>query len=75
MDGGTAQVFLFSGSCCSGYGTGEVVRGGGLFFFSLSPVFCYFFWRLDVCGKILCSINRVSLVDLGFSVILYFISC
>ncbi len=26
-DGGTAQIFLFSGSCCSGYGTGEMVRG------------------------------------------------
>ncbi len=30
-DGGTAQIFLFSGSCSSGYGTGEMVRGGGLF--------------------------------------------
>ena len=27
MDGGTVQVFLFSGSCCSGYGIGEMVRG------------------------------------------------
>ena len=27
MDGGTVQVFIFSGFCCSGYGTGEMVRG------------------------------------------------
>ncbi len=42
---------------------------------SFSSLFCRFFWRLDVCGKILSSINRVSLVESWFFVILYFISC
>ncbi len=39
MDGGTVQVFLSSGFCCSGYGTGEMVRGGGLFFFRFFQFF------------------------------------
>ena len=37
-DGGTVQVFLFSGSYCSGYGTGEMVRGV-VWSFSLCLVF------------------------------------
>jgi hypothetical protein len=28
-DGGTVQIFLSSYLCCSGYGTVELVRGGG----------------------------------------------
>ncbi len=75
-DGGTAQIFLFSGSCCSEHGTGEMVRGGGLFSFSLCLVFCYFFWRLDICGRGLCSINRFFSVDLWyFLAVSFFVSC
>jgi len=33
---------------------------------SFSSLLCHFFLRSDVCGKILCSINRVSLVDSWF---------
>jgi hypothetical protein len=55
---GLYRLFPFFWLCCSGYGTVEMVRGVGLFFFSLSSVCCQFSWRLDVCGRILCSINR-----------------
>ena len=41
-DGGTAQSFLLSGSCCSGYGSGEMVRGGwSVFFFTFSSFFSF----------------------------------
>ncbi len=56
-DGGTVQIFPFLWLCCSGYGTVEMVRGGGLSFSSLSLVCCQFSWWLDVRGRILCSIN------------------
>ncbi len=50
MDGGTVQVFLFSGSVVVGK-----VRlkwwGGGPSFFSLSSVCCQLSWRAVVCGR------------------------
>jgi hypothetical protein len=51
VDGGTVQVFLFSGSCCSGYGTVEMVGGWSGFLFH----FLYFVvsspgGRLSVVG-------------------------
>jgi hypothetical protein len=51
-DGGTVQTFLCLWLCCSGYGTVEMVRGGGPDFLLLSLVCCQFSWRLDVCGRI-----------------------
>ncbi len=39
---------------------------GDMSFLSFSSLFCHFIWRLDVCGKILYSINRVSLVESWF---------
>ncbi len=63
---GLYRFFLFLWFCCSGYGTVEMVRGGGPYFFLLSSVCCQFSWRSDVCGRTLCSINRFSLVDLRY---------
>ncbi len=54
---GLYRLFLFLWLCCSGYGTVEMVRGGGSFFFSFSSVCCQFSWWLDVRGRILCFIN------------------
>ncbi len=51
-EGGTVRIFPFLWLCCSGYGTVEIVRGGGPYFFSVSSVCCQFSWRLDVCGRI-----------------------
>jgi hypothetical protein len=34
VDGGTVRVFFLLWLCCSGYGTVEMVRGGGLSSFS-----------------------------------------
>jgi hypothetical protein len=75
-DGGTVQIFSFLWFCCSGYGTVEMVRGVVCLFLSLSSVCCQFSWWLDVCGRILCFINRFSLVDLRYFIaVSYFISC
>jgi hypothetical protein len=43
---------FFLWRCSSGYGTVEKVKGV-VRSFLLSPVCCQFFWRLDVCGRIL----------------------
>jgi hypothetical protein len=58
-----AGLYRFFPFLCSGYGTVEMVRGGGLSFFSLSSVCCQFSWWLDVRGRILCSIDRFSSVE------------
>ncbi len=50
---GLYRFFLFLWLCCSGFGTVEMLMGGGLSFFFLSSVCCQFSWRLDVCGRIL----------------------
>ncbi len=75
-DDGTVQIFLLLWLCCSGYGTVELVKGGGLFFFSLSSVCCQFSWRLDFCGRIF--VLYISIFFGRFVVFLavsYFESC
>jgi hypothetical protein len=64
--GGTVQIFPFFWVCCSGYGTVEMVRGGGLSFFSLLQFAVSSFggW-MSVVG-FLCYIFRFSLVDLWY---------
>ncbi len=51
VDGGTVRIILSLWLCSGGYGTVEMVRGGGPFFLLLSLVCCQFSWRLDVCGR------------------------
>ncbi len=41
-DGGTVQIFLLSGSVCSGYGTVEMVRGVVRFFSAFSSLLSVF---------------------------------
>ena len=38
VGGGTVRIFLSFWSCSGGYGTVELVMGGGLFFYFLSAV-------------------------------------
>ena len=58
--------FFFSGSVVAGTVRLKWWRGD-MSFPSFSSLFCHFFWWLDVCGKILCCINRgVSLVESWF---------
>ncbi len=69
-------LFLFW-LCCSGYGTVEMVRGGGLSSFSLSSVCCQFSWRLDVCGRIFVFYNSIFFGRFFwyFPAVSYFMSC
>jgi hypothetical protein len=75
-DGGAVQIFPLLWFCCSGYGTVELVRGGGL----SSSRFLQFAvsslggW-MSVVG-FLCYIIRFSLVDLWYLLaVSYFVSC
>ncbi len=42
-DGGTVQILLSLWHCCSGYGTVELVKGGGPFSFCFLPFAVSFF--------------------------------
>jgi hypothetical protein len=68
--------FSFLWLCCSGYGTIEMVGGGGPFFFSLSSVCCQLSWRAVVYGR-----TPFFFISIFFGYLLvlfavsYFISC
>jgi hypothetical protein len=74
-DGGTVQIFPFLWFCCCGYGTVELMKGGGLFFsrFLQFAVSSLSGWMSVVGFFLLCYIFRFSLVDLwSFLAVSYF---
>jgi len=48
---GLYGFFFLFGPAVAGYGTVELVMGGGLFFIFFLQFCCQFSWRLDVCGR------------------------
>ena len=63
---GTIYLSAFSGRMAGLYRFFSFSGVGVTFLSFFFLLLCHFFWRLDVCGKILCSINRVSFVDSWF---------
>jgi hypothetical protein len=78
VDGGTVRIFLSLWFCSGGYGTVEMVKGGGgvvRVFPLLSSVYCQSSWRLDICGRNFCVIFLLLVALWFFLAVSYFSRC